>query len=123
MREIKFRQWLTKNKIFHYFGFIEDEFLGPISLDTKTNPVTQYTGIKDSKGVEIYEGDIVEAPYCFGLVEGYHCFGPGGWSIRKFTVSFDNLLGYQWKYWNMDKAVVIGNIYENPELLTKPDED
>ena len=68
----------------------------------------QYTGKQDMNGEEIYEGDIIKAP---------HDFGPAGFQERTFAVFFDERAGYQWNYWLMDEAEIIGNIHESPELL------
>jgi uncharacterized phage protein (TIGR01671 family) len=70
-------------------------------------PLMQYTGIKDSEGVEIYEGDIVQwldRDYAHNELIEYDvekcAFTLGGTYINtKVELS------------------VIGNIYENPELL------
>jgi len=67
-----------------------------------------YTGLKDKKGTEIYEGDIFKAP---------HDFGPGGWSVKTSSVPIDHNMDIQWQYWNLDELEVIGNIYEHSELL------
>lgn len=75
-----------------------------------TESVGQYTGLKDKNRVEIYEGDI------------YHI---GDKNIRYVVVWNDTrLIGKQLgsnsyaglSYWQ-DKIEIIGNIYENPELL------
>lgn len=126
MREIKFRAWnelankmyshedledvlvnLTKN------DFIEGIFL-PLNSD---NELMQYTGIKDSNGNEIYEGDIVKIEDYFGedligniiydeITAGYVFNKGNGISYFQMTLDLENYVYY-----------VIGNIYENPELL------
>ena len=71
--------------------------------------IQQYTGLKDSKGVEIYEGDIVDCKYDDEKViaeikysEEYAAFLCG-----------ENAL---WQGW-LGKAEIIGNIMQNPELI------
>lgn len=80
----------------------------------------QYTGLKDENGKEVYEGDIVEATYC---VDGCYYdtedeYGVIQWDDKQcgFNIMFkDELLSSPISYYVSFE--VVGNIYENPELL------
>lgn len=70
--------------------------------------IMQWTGLKDSNGVEIYEGDILQSEHYFKYKV---VFKGDGWRCDSLKNSrFKNrFIGRDLK--------VIGNIYENPELL------
>jgi uncharacterized phage protein (TIGR01671 family) len=129
MREIKFRQWIPKAKKFHYFGFLcckkNPFFKSPVTFMfdceqyREKYPVLQYSGIKDLKGVEIYEGDVVRSKD--GLLHEV-VFSK---KAAKFCIQSYRMNPYKEmtkRVYSILSCEVIGNIYENPELLGGSDE-
>ena len=100
-------------------------------------PVMQYTGLKDKNGKEIYEGDIIKIFYD-GSVEseiictiefGEHSFGYdsdyaytgecyGYWAKPVKESKRDYVMGDYFDMTLSKQIEVIGNKYENPELIT-----
>lgn len=110
---------------------------GNVWLEDKDFELMQFTGMLDKNGVEIYEGDIVSGGFSehIGIVRfgmSANPFNSDEWTghlgyyiqwQEKDIADFTRVdLGY-WTNKEMDTAVrVVGNIYENPELLgTKSD--
>lgn len=119
-REIKFRAWGAERK-----EMLDDIDLLDWKAETLNNPgdgwtVMQYTGLKDKNGAEIYEGDIVEDSN-FGQREKW--WGVVVWNLVGFQVSFHKPTNKTWTdlaiiYDSpLTKWKIIGNIWENPELL------
>lgn len=130
MREIKFRVWdkLTQKYWNIENWHFEDEYLDLIEFGVsiadpdieriwrKLNEVElmQYTGLKDNNGREVYEGDVLD----IGLQnqDGKPVVAPV--SYEKYIAGYvlDNGGNGIWQRLDKD-CEVIGNIYENPELL------
>lgn len=121
MRELRFRAW--HKKLNEWYGESSPDILtfkgfaifGECTLlctprceDLQYLEITQYTGLKDSKGVEIYEGDILQTQESYTWKVGY-C--RGGFVAEHPTEPLDFIL------LDDDDFKVIGNIYENGDLL------
>ncbi len=114
MREIKFRAWDTVNKIWCYsfdMSFIGD---GDCLFRENLIPV-QYTGLHDKNGKEIYEGDIVSWLHRSEMGEGDNQDS----MTVKWEEGEDDWGRYRMEGFRIPyvECEVIGNIYENPELL------
>jgi uncharacterized phage protein (TIGR01671 family) len=110
-RELKFRIWYYDQKKFDYNVELKD--FSKYSFPLYWCKVQQYTGLKDSKGVDIYEGDIVkiedkEEVRIYDIVFSHGYFGLNRGS------KFKHALMYPYT----EIIEVIGNIFENPELLS-----
>ena len=124
MKETKFRAWATEANEMYYdvwFNLIEvlwwskededDVILGDRAKNNLLQHciLMQFTGLKDKNGKEIYEGDIVCGMRgVIGVCEFYH---------GRFAIKYFEGIRLTFIYENKDDVEIIGNIYENPELL------
>ena len=124
MREIKFRAWLKEKKEMidnarpdffckqlHYLCGNSAGGQDVLGVSTEDIELMQYTGLKDIRGKEIYEGDIVTLhnsryKVIFNTEEARFDLRDDEFEMN---IPFTNN--------NNERMEIIGNIYENPELL------
>ena len=151
MREIKFRAWNKKykrmvegnsivfNKSFEngigiIHGF-DRNLKKNVVLFSENVDLIQYVRLKDKNKVEIYEGDIVKIKYeaitswLTDKIEEFEAIGKVAFlnedyhSGRKMS-EFVIIIPTGWvEFFNCKEIEVIGNIYENPELLREVREE
>lgn len=110
--DIKFRAWMECEKALAFFDF-DDIFGGEFDSGSHIpdgDMVMQFTGLKDINGTDIYAGDIL------------HQLDPVVWN--PFAVEYSNVTArflaggsLSQSEINNNELVIIGNIFENKELL------
>ena len=114
MRYIKFRVWNGIEEVLSDVFELSDLITANLnntfpSYDPSEYIIMQYTGLEDKNGVEIYEGDVVD---WLGDKFKIIIYCATAWCVTETS---------QQSLYEIDdtEIEIIGNIYENPELLPK----
>ena len=132
MRTIKFRAWGGKTMLYSHNNTINQDYFQMSWFFNRlkdTAPLMQFTGVKDKKGVDIYDGDVVHydgKPFCIYSLKatGVIVNRKGSWAL-KYKENYKTDDGREvFSYYNFScedffhkKSEVIGNIHENLELI------
>ena len=118
MRKIRFREWDSKYKLMRGVNGLKDLFT--IRSDGKTSDdyvLMMFTGLHDKNGKEVFENDLVKRRYnTFKVL----WFDEGAGFIFQNVKDNDDC----WcpnEYSVANEWVVIGNIYENPDMVKTPE--
>ena len=123
MRDIKFRVWDNDLEIMSYsdtdifITFSDDGICIGYEIDDEIDDydLMQYIGLKDKNGREIYEGDIVEYKNEYHVIEWDDC----KFMAKGFYCSSQDTPDDFFSEFAYTNCKVIGNIYENSELLER----
>jgi len=110
-REIRFRAWDCFNETMWMQNGLGNFFTSMEKFTSGGNKIVlmQYTGLHDKNGKEIYFKDIVEAPSGQSFIVD--------WLDDEMRIALRSISNCTWYNFNVGLYKVIGNIYENPELL------
>lgn len=126
-REIKFRAWHGKYKGMYGVGCLDffykkavlfiDEYYD-FWVDFDEIELMQFTNFLDKNGKEIYEGDVVKDEFGRIMKIGFWNCSLCFIAISKTNFHHANIIEWVTNE-NFASVEVIGNVYENPELLEK----
>ena len=118
MRQIKFRVWDVNTMYYESYKFqtTNNDGMGGAGLVqgldncswiSDTAIIQQFTGLEDRSGKKIYEGDIIQVS------------GAGKYPVvwDRYFFDLDNYDQYSMYDLKPQEMTVIGNIFENPDLL------
>ncbi|WP_338373501.1 YopX family protein [Dysgonomonas capnocytophagoides] len=129
MRQIKFRgkrndqsEWVFGDLIEENGGdayIVQANIIQWKQFEVDPDTVSQFTGLTDKNGKEIYEGDIIEDKNGIGVIMWFQT----SWGVASYAHGYNGVKSYtavdsfycdEVKEW-----AVIGNIFDNPELLNE----
>ena len=103
--------------------YISNNAGSPFAYEVRPDTICQCTGLKDKNGKLIWENDVVAYWDTYSTENGYaeaDCIGRVVWDAETISFQVTNRLSAE-SYEVLDECSVIGNIFDNPELLESED--
>lgn len=101
--------------------YISNSLGAPFAFMVRPETICQFTGLTDKNGKEIYEGDYDENNDVV-----FWCYKRNGWSMKVYDFPTKEIMfchcyncdgNFELSELKQNEINIIGNIYENPELL------
>ena len=132
MREILFRGKLPYSGNWTHGGLVERDgraYIVGVSKSLRIDGVEvvpetmgQFTGVTDENGVKIFEGDIVKGMFLFGMsINAVAIFKDGSFGLKWYRGSVEEFSAFS--CFHNFTFEVIGNIFDNPELMEGGESD
>ena len=129
MRGIKFRgKEILSGKMVYgsYVNYYGTHYISPEndfpSFEIDPETVGQFTGIKDTNGKEIYEGDILKFETVVLISKTLGEIKEVAYAVVKWAhqgFALDCVSEVRLRTLSIDSGEVVGNIFENPELIAR----
>ncbi len=117
---LKFKVWDSLDKrLYPLFNVTVDPNIGELRLPDRYS-LMQYIGLNDKNQKEIYKGDIISVKYFQKFsnqekeIKAEVKYINGCFGFYEYQTKEDSYFNNEW---DIDKIEIIGNIFENPELL------
>ena len=118
-REIKFRAWDESQKYMAYQGTPDLETIQSFIHHFGDKVLMQFTGLIDKNGKEVYEGDIIKGKTFSGKENISYVIYDNNYGCWQLQTVGNKPLSFPIKSFNKELEI-IGNIYENSDLLKYP---
>lgn len=118
MKEYKFRAWDRYHEVMIDWEQYKNELVSNDFIDHGKGPlvIMQWTGAEDINGKEIYEGDLVKVGVCNLECQIYYSNKMQAFMLKDLNPKYEDSINFMSQFNNYK---IIGNIYENPELMNR----